>query len=41
VAGSSFGRVRALINERNEQLAEAGPSMPVEILGLDGAPDPG
>ncbi len=41
VAGSSFGRVRALINERDEQLAEAGPSMPVEILGLDGAPDPG
>ncbi len=41
VAGSSFGRVRALINERNEQLAEAGPSEPVEILGLDGAPDPG
>ncbi|MFT4074836.1 MAG: translation initiation factor IF-2 [Asticcacaulis sp.] len=41
VAGSSFGRVRALINERNEQLNEAGPSQPVEILGLDGAPDPG
>jgi translation initiation factor IF-2 len=41
VAGSSFGRVRALINERNEQLSEAGPSEPVEILGLDGAPDPG
>ncbi|WP_189484840.1 translation initiation factor IF-2 [Asticcacaulis endophyticus] len=41
VAGSSWGRVRALINERNEQLAEAGPSEPVEILGLDGAPDPG
>ncbi len=41
VAGSSFGRVRALINERDEQLTEAGPSEPVEILGLDGAPDPG
>lgn len=41
VAGSSFGRVRALINERDEQLSEAGPSEPVEILGLDGAPDPG
>ncbi|WP_031235458.1 translation initiation factor IF-2 [Asticcacaulis sp. AC402] len=41
VAGSNFGRVRALINERDEQLAEAGPSMPVEILGLDGTPDPG
>jgi translation initiation factor IF-2 len=31
VAGSSFGRVRALINERNEQLPEAGPSEPVEV----------
>ncbi|MBP2159869.1 MULTISPECIES: translation initiation factor IF-2 [Asticcacaulis] len=41
VAGSSFGRVRALINERNEQLPEAGPSEPVEILGLDEAPSPG
>jgi len=41
VAGASFGRVRALINERNEQLAQAGPSEPVEILGLDGAPEPG
>ena len=41
VAGSAFGRVRALINERNEQLADAGPSMPVEILGLDEAPSPG
>ncbi|MEI9906280.1 MAG: GTP-binding protein [Asticcacaulis sp.] len=30
VAGANFGRVRALINERNEQLDEAGPSMPVE-----------
>ncbi len=41
VAGSSFGRVRALINERNDQLPEAGPSEPVEILGLDEAPSPG
>lgn len=41
VAGSAFGRVRALINERDEQLTEAGPSEPVEILGLDSAPDPG
>ena len=38
VAGSSFGRVRALLNERGEQLSEAGPSVPVEILGLDEAP---
>ncbi|MEM9965476.1 MAG: translation initiation factor IF-2 [Asticcacaulis sp.] len=41
VAGSSWGRVRALIDERNAQLNEAGPSQPVEILGLDNAPDPG
>ncbi len=41
VAGAQFGRVRALLNERDEQLAEAGPSTPVEVLGLDGASDPG
>jgi translation initiation factor IF-2 len=41
VAGASSGRVRALLNERDEQLAEAGPSMAVEILGLDGPADPG
>ena len=41
VAGSSFGRVRALINERDEQLPEAGPSEPVEVLGFDSAPSPG
>jgi translation initiation factor IF-2 len=32
---------RALVNERNEQIPEAGPSVPVEILGLDETPDPG
>jgi translation initiation factor IF-2 len=41
VAGSSWGRVRALINERDEQVQQAGPSEPVEILGLDDTPDPG
>jgi translation initiation factor IF-2 len=41
VAGSSWGRVRALLNERDEQVQTAGPSTPVEILGLDGTPDPG
>jgi len=41
VAGANFGRVRALLNERDEQLASVGPSAPVEILGLDGTPDPG
>jgi translation initiation factor IF-2 len=41
VAGANFGRVRALLNERDEQVTSAGPSEPVEILGLDGAPSPG
>jgi translation initiation factor IF-2 len=41
VAGSNWGRVRALINERDEQLNAAGPSEPIEVLGLDGTPDPG
>lgn len=41
VAGSAWGRVRALLNERNEQLTEAGPAVPVEILGLDEPPSPG
>jgi len=41
VAGAQWGRVRALVDARGQQLSEAGPSMAVEILGLDGAPDPG
>ncbi len=41
VAGTQWGKLRALNDERGQQLAEAGPSLPVEILGLDGAPDPG
>ena len=41
VAGSQWGKVRALVNERGKQLKEAGPALPVEVLGLDGAPDPG
>jgi translation initiation factor IF-2 len=41
VAGENYGRVRALLNERGEQLPEAGPAAPVEILGLDGTPSPG
>ena len=41
VAGASAGRVRALLNERDEQVTEAGPSMAVELLGLDGPADPG
>lgn len=41
VAGSAWGRVRALINDRMEQIEEAGPSVPVEILGFDSAPEAG
>ena len=38
VTGSESGRVRALINERGEKVEEAGPSEPVEVLGLNGTP---
>jgi translation initiation factor IF-2 len=41
VAGSAWGRVRALVNERGEMLKEAGPSVPVEVLGLNSAPEAG
>ncbi len=41
VAGDAWGRVRALVNEREEQIPNAGPSVPVEILGLDSTPEPG
>jgi translation initiation factor IF-2 len=41
VAGSQWGKVRALVNERGQQVKEAAPALPVEVLGLDGAPDPG
>ncbi len=41
VAGAEWGRVRALINDRGENIEEAGPSTPVEILGLQGAPNAG
>src|SRR5690606_13809851 len=36
--GNEWGRVRALINDRGEQIKEAGPATPVEILGLQGTP---
>jgi translation initiation factor IF-2 len=41
VAGSAYGRVRALINDHGEQVKEAGPSVPVEVLGFDSAPEAG
>ncbi len=41
VAGSEWGRVRALIDDHGNQIEEAYPGMPVEILGLQGTPDAG
>ena len=41
VAGREWGRVRALIGVHGEKVAEAGPAVPVEVLGLAGAPDAG
>jgi len=41
VAGAAWGRVRALINERGEQVKEAGPSAPVQVLGLASVPQAG
>jgi translation initiation factor IF-2 len=41
VAGSAWGRVRALIDDRAEPVTAAGPSVPVEILGFDSAPEAG
>ncbi len=41
VAGAAWGRVRAIINDRGEQIKEAGPSTPVQILGLSAVPQAG
>lgn len=41
LAGQTYGRVRAMMNERGEQVKEAGPSTPVEILGLETPPSAG
>ncbi len=41
VAGDQWGRVRALVNDKGEHVKEAGPAMPVEILGLSGTPSAG
>ena len=41
VVGEQYGRVRALINDRGDRVNEAGPSVPVEVLGLNGTPEAG
>lgn len=41
VSGAHYGRIKAMTNERGQRLLKAGPSTPVQILGLDGAPQAG
>lgn len=41
LAGTNYGRVKAMFNERNQRVKEAGPSEPVIVLGLNGAPQAG
>jgi len=41
LCGVNYGRVRAMLDENGKPIKEAGPSIPVEILGLDGTPDAG
>jgi translation initiation factor IF-2 len=41
VVGEQWGKVRALINDKGERIDQAGPSVPVEVLGLNGAPQAG
>jgi translation initiation factor IF-2 len=41
LAGHEYGRVRAMVDENGKQIKSAGPSLPVEILGLNGTPDAG
>ncbi len=41
VVGEKWGKVRALINDKGETIDEAGPSVPVEVLGLNGTPEAG
>ena len=41
VAGAEWGRVRALIDDTGAQIEEAGPPMPVEVLGFNGTPEAG
>ncbi len=41
VVGAESGRVRAMVNDKGQQITEAGPSLPVEVLGLGGVPSAG
>ncbi|MBQ4084967.1 MAG: translation initiation factor IF-2, partial [Clostridia bacterium] len=41
VAGTAYGRVRAMVNDRGERVKEAGPSKPVEVIGFNDVPDAG
>lgn len=41
LSGSYYGRIKAMLNERGQSIEEAGPSTPVSILGLNGAPSAG
>lgn len=41
VAGSNYARIKAMYNERSQRIKDAGPAVPVQILGLDGAPQAG
>jgi translation initiation factor IF-2 len=41
IVGNTFGKIRAMFNDRGQPISEAGPSTPVEILGLEGMPDAG
>jgi translation initiation factor IF-2 len=41
VCGTEYGRIRAMVDDKGKRITEAGPSMPVEILGLGGVPDAG
>ncbi len=41
LAGTTYGKVKAMFNDHNQKITEAGPSTPVLLLGLNGAPQPG
>lgn len=41
IAGTNYGHVKAMFNERGNRIMEAGPSMPVQVIGLNGAPQAG